>query len=41
MVDVEELGAAERQLFIDNLLKKIEDDNQRLLQKKNRERKDR
>lgn len=39
-VDVTELGAAERQLFINNLLQKIEDDNQRLLQKL-RERKDR
>ncbi|KAG5535254.1 hypothetical protein RHGRI_023140 [Rhododendron griersonianum] len=39
-VDVAELGAAERRLFIDNLLQKIVDDNQRLLQKL-RERKDR
>ncbi|KAH7850759.1 hypothetical protein Vadar_002572 [Vaccinium darrowii] len=31
VVDVKELGAAERHLFIDNLLKKIEDDNRSLL----------
>lgn len=39
-VDVAELGAAERQLFINNLLQKTVDDNQRLLQKL-KERKDR
>ncbi|KAH7850788.1 hypothetical protein Vadar_003018 [Vaccinium darrowii] len=39
-VDVTKLGAVERHLFINNLLKNIEDDNQRLLQKI-RERRDR
>ncbi|KAH7833611.1 hypothetical protein Vadar_008066 [Vaccinium darrowii] len=33
VVDVTKLGAEERRLFINNLLKKIEDDNRRLLQK--------
>ncbi|CAL5425841.1 unnamed protein product [Camellia sinensis] len=33
MVDVTKLGDLERHVFIENLLKKIEDDNHRLLEK--------
>lgn len=33
VVDIKELRDAERHLFVDNLLKKIEDDNHRLLRK--------
>jgi hypothetical protein len=40
MVDVAKVGALERHLFIDQLLKKIEEDNLRLL-KKQKERIDR